>query len=634
MSVDVRGPDGKITRFPDGTDDATINRVMASVYAKKAAPKQKSVARELWDGTVNKVAGMVQGRASVVDMLAQGTGKLMAATTKPLEYAADAVGAEKLASGVRYVNNALANPPTIGGAVEAIAPTPQDTLGKADRIAAQLVGSLGTGREINALLSAPKVNLLPTNVPKGFRAPPKPGRNVPEAREIVAVGAREKVPVMTSDVRPPRTFMGQNVRSTGEKIPFAGTGGKRAAQQTARVEAVKNVLRDYGGDDTIKLFDDAPTAVDAVAKDLLAKRGKELGRFTAQKKGVIARLAKNERAVPVDITTTHIDDIITKLKGRNNTELNPLIAKLENYKTAFQNKSLAGIEDERALLGEAYKSPELAAVSKQADKIIRSLYAPLREDMGRFIRVHGAQGDYTKWKAANDRLAAMSGELENAAFKRVLRTSEMTPENVSSLIFSKNPSDVRRLVAGLSPSGQARAKTAVLQRAFDKAISADGGLSVERFVNNLDTLGSPIGVMFKGADRTRIEGLAKLLDATRRASAASAMPPTGVQNAPAVAGYTLGTLFGQAAIPIAAAGGFLARAYESAPVRNLLLGLGNAKPGSAAEAALLNRAAQAVAKVVAANVARTPSTAVNDVLPAIGRVAAESPDERPDDANQ
>lgn len=40
MSIPVRGPDGKITRFPAGTDDATINQVMSELYGsgEEAAP--------------------------------------------------------------------------------------------------------------------------------------------------------------------------------------------------------------------------------------------------------------------------------------------------------------------------------------------------------------------------------------------------------------------------------------------------------------------------------------------------------------------------------------------------------------------------------------------------------------------
>jgi len=36
--MDVRGPDGKVTRFPDGTPDETVHAVMGSIYPAKAPP--------------------------------------------------------------------------------------------------------------------------------------------------------------------------------------------------------------------------------------------------------------------------------------------------------------------------------------------------------------------------------------------------------------------------------------------------------------------------------------------------------------------------------------------------------------------------------------------------------------------
>lgn len=44
--MDVRGPDGKIVRFPDGTDAGKVNEVMSSIYAKpKAAPRAQTEAK-------------------------------------------------------------------------------------------------------------------------------------------------------------------------------------------------------------------------------------------------------------------------------------------------------------------------------------------------------------------------------------------------------------------------------------------------------------------------------------------------------------------------------------------------------------------------------------------------------------
>jgi len=46
--MDVRGPDGKIVRFPDGTDAGKVNEVMSSIYAKpKAAPRASGTLGQL-----------------------------------------------------------------------------------------------------------------------------------------------------------------------------------------------------------------------------------------------------------------------------------------------------------------------------------------------------------------------------------------------------------------------------------------------------------------------------------------------------------------------------------------------------------------------------------------------------------
>lgn len=57
-------------------------------------------------------------------------------------------------------------------------------------------------------------------------------------REAEAAG----VPLMASDVVPPRTFAGRFMQAMGEKIPFAGTGGMRSAQQEARQADRKSVV--------------------------------------------------------------------------------------------------------------------------------------------------------------------------------------------------------------------------------------------------------------------------------------------------------------------------------------------------------------------------------------------------------
>jgi hypothetical protein len=111
---------------------------------------------------------------------------------------------------------------------------------------------------------------------------------------------------MTSDVVPPRTFASKWLQTIGERIPGAGTGGVRRAQQTERIEAVRNVLREFGADDAARAADD-------VMKDLATKRGADLAKYTGLKTEVIERLGETG-IVPMTKTVQAIDEQIAKLQ--------------------------------------------------------------------------------------------------------------------------------------------------------------------------------------------------------------------------------------------------------------------------------------------------------------------------------
>lgn len=556
-----------------------------------------SLGRQAFDAVINPVAGFAEGAVALPDYAAKSVGTIAAL---PFELA-----------GNDYVANALRNPLQVGQLIEEAVPVPQDWNGWSARQVARLGGgALGMPVKSTNALTEIFAGKPPPTLPGGMNAL----RTIPNAKDVVREGEEAGINVLTSDVRPPRTFMGKTAQSIGEKIPFVGTGGRRAKQQIQRVQAVKDVLREYGGDDVANLFDDAPSAVEGVAKDLVERRSSQLTRLKAAKDAVIDKFTG---PVSTPNAIRALDEQIARLKGINDDVYSDVIGRLESFKAQISSgKTLRQIEGNRAILGDMFKDPSLAAAKNEGQKAIDAIYNPLREDMGQFIKANGARADFGRWKGANDQLSAMAGELKSGAFKNLLNNAETTPENAGKLLFSQKASDVQRLVANLSPAGRAKAQAAILQRAFDKAVSADSGLSVERFVNNLDSLSSSVGVAFKGADKERIAGLARVLDATRRASGASAMPPTGVQNVPVAGGYALGALFGQAAIPVAALGGTVARIYESAPVRSLLLELARTKPGSRQEGVLMGRVAKMVAPMLA-------NSAANDVASPVARMAAE-----------
>lgn len=502
-------------------------------------------------------------------------------------------GAERLLTGAgRQVAGAMAAQPraqvsgggAAGGSSQAVA---EAGGGMGAQIGAALVGGALGGRAGGLDVQAPSAALPPA------------------VREAEEAGVR----VLTTDVIPPTTFAGRWLQRTGEMIPFAGTGGMRADQQQERIDAAVDLLRNYG----VAEASAADTAaISAVAKDLLGRRSELLTRYSGMKNDVISSL---QDAGPVDVTRTvaAIDGEIAALRGLRSEAYAPVIARLEDWKRAItgtrevtlpdgtvrleqRGQPLTNIEELRKQIGEAFKDPSLAAVRTTGEKALSRIYAPLREDMADFIKANGQRRDFDKWNIANRQLSSLADDLELGVMKRTLASGEATPEAIRSMLFSAKPSDIKALYRGLSAEGKRNARTAVLQEAFTRVGGKFDELSPDQFKRQLVRLAAPIGVFFSGQDLKAVEGLLRTLKMTERAGQAGVAPPTGVQNLPVLGGTALVDLFGGAgaATGSAATIGGLARIYESAPVRNLLLKLPQVASGSREETELLNRLTAAI----------------------------------------
>jgi hypothetical protein len=445
----------------------------------------------------------------------------------------------------------------------------------AGEIAASLLGGVAGG-------AAASRAMAPTRAPSP----------APRVQPIVEEAGRRGVPVMTSDVVPPETFIGKAGQRLGERIPIAGTGPLRAEQQQARIEAVRNVLRDFGADDAANLSDD-------IMKDLASKRSGEIQKYASSKKEVINRLA-DKGEVPVPRALAAIDDQISDLTRRRTEGSDEAIQRLQQIKTDVQNRDLFQIE--------AYRQDELSKIFKDdparpmsiaardaGEKALRAIYGPVREDMIDFIKKTGERRDVDKFMVANKRLSETANELKMASLKSVLKSGEATSEVVNRLLFSQKPSEVRQLYTSLTPSGRATARASILSQAAEKAKFElqDGTrmFSPEKFNAEIKRLQPQIGVFFRGDDLKQVEGLSRVLNLTRRAGEAGVATATGQETVPFVAGSALQSFLGSFGGTLAAAGGIglTARIYESAPVRNLMMKLGATKRGSAEEAAITKR---------------------------------------------
>jgi hypothetical protein len=399
-------------------------------------------------------------------------------------------------------------------------------------------------------------------------------------REAEAAG----VPLMSSDVVPPRTFAGRFMQATGEKIPIAGTGGMRSAQQEARQAAVKNLVEDFGADVGTK-FDER------VAADLLKKRSGLLTRYTDMKQR--AMQSAGTAPVAVNRAVAQIDQELADLAAMGPAaERTGVVSLLEDFKASLQGQPITRLDEVRKLLGDQITSPQLGVPRDLAAKIPSRVYAALRQDMAEHIKQQGGDRAAREWTVANGSLSSLMRETDNGRLKLALNTGSETPETVRALLFSTKPSDMRALYRNLTPQGRQAAQAAVLQKALQDA-ARDGldNLSPKVFANQLRKLGDQVGVFFPEVDREKVEGLRRVLIATQRAGEAAAAPPTGVQAVPFFGGAFLADMLGGAGAATAGAvtAGGLARVLESKPMRGLLIKMAATKPGSAEEASLLKR---------------------------------------------
>ena len=469
--------------------------------------------------------------------------------------------------------------PVAAGVGEAIAAQP----------AAQIAGGAGAGlagQAAEELGAGPAVQIA-ASLAGGITGAKVAGlRVVPQPKQLpsdIKVAREAGIDVLTTDVVPPRTFAGKWLQATGERIPLVGAGEVRKGQQKQRIDAIKGLLDDYGVAEVDNLSDD-------IMKNLATKRADDISKYATMKREVIDQIGERKYTVEVFKTTDTIDDQISQLKKLKTREVEPVIARLEDWKVSLQDQTLPNIEALRKQIGESFKAPEMTAVRSVGEKALNSIYGSLRDDMGDFIKTYGQRRDFNKWQLANKRLSTLAGELKMGTLKSVLKSGEATPEVVERMLFSKKPSEVKQLYAGLTQEGKASARVAIIAKAADKA----GGLeniSPAKFTNEVKKMGKTTGIFFKGEELNRLNGLTRALDITRRAATAAEMPATGVQLALPVGAAILADILGGAGAATAAGltVGGMTRLYESAPIRNLLMKLPQTIKGSPEEAKMFKR---------------------------------------------
>ena len=422
-------------------------------------------------------------------------------------------------------------------------------------------------------------------------------------KDTVEEATASGVPVLTSDVRPPSTFAGKWLQKTSETIPVIGTGSIRKGQQDSRAEAVLDLARSYG-----IVIGDNLDFVSNVTKDLLRKRGSDLKKYSTAKKAVINSEQLNEAGtVDVSRTVSAIDQEIDRLSRLRSAEFAPVIERLKDWKSALvglktiklrsgktetinEGQNLQNIEMLRKQIGQSFESPDMASARVIGQESLNRIYGPLREDMRSFIQTFGVKNDIKRFDTSNARLSQLAGDLDNSVFKNIVKKGEITPENLSRMLFSKKPSDVKLIYKNLDQVGKANAKSAIIAEMFKKSVNADGSVSPEVFKSQIQKMSNPLGIFFEGKDLDSIEGLSRILALTRRASEANISPATGAQlQIPIITAFLTQTFGVAQGLATYGSIGAIAQVLESPAVRNILTKLPKVSAGSPQEANLVKR---------------------------------------------
>lgn len=415
---------------------------------------------------------------------------------------------------------------------------------------------------------------------------PAPGRFAGQQispEQIIAAGQQANIPVMTSDVIPPRTRVAQLTQAAGEVMPL-GTAGMRREQQVARETAVEDLLAEYG----VKVDDNIASEV---VNNVNQSRAATINRYSGMKDGVIRQFA-GRGDVPVPKSVAAIDSLLANLQTENlPKQLGPLISDLQDVRASLTGPGdLPKIEANRKTLFDLKGDPNLASISDKSEKAFQQVYTALNDDMGEYIKANGTAKDFNLWKAANTKLARTADELRVGSLKNVLNKGEFDPTLVTKMLTSSKPAEVRTLFTNLNKDGRENARLLLIQDAAKRAMNKEtGDIDPNKFAREVMGLSDNFSQFFGASDMRRVKGLAEVLRATSRAQSAQFLPRTGEQLMPVAtmgAFGGVGTLLGLSVpqgMALSAGFGAMKRFYESKPARDLLLRISQASGSKKAE---------------------------------------------------
>lgn len=592
---------GKTFTFPDGTSTEDIGTAIDEYFAGQAVQQQTvnqannepareepslmqqagdwltggqsagQIAEQAGRGLVNIPFDVLQGGASLINAISQGLGgpKVLDDVYRPVDRPTDPYAqAGETIGGYLVPGVGTAGSMAIGSLAEAA--------NQKGDFAQNAAKNAGVNLAAQGVLSA-----AAKGIGRGITA--VRGEISPADQQLLKRAAAADVPVMTSDVVPPKTKLGNQLQGYSEGV-IAGTGPMRAAQQDARTKLVNRFTEKYGDYDPSVVVDSLKSGV-AREKSLAKSKLNNLsGRMVGKPVDTSGAIRAIDGAV----------NELGKLKGVSDTQT---ISALNDYKNAIQE--ITNGDDAFELLDKLRTQFRIdvkgdrTVLPSMSQTMVDRVYNSLTNSLSKSIAKGLSPKDASAWRAGKADYAKMATHATQTRLKNVLNKGDLTPEAVNTIVYGQYGSDIARLYGKLDQKGKDMLRAAYISKIADKV-----GDSPQKMMTELGKLqkqanGQVFKTVFGGKNGKEIEGMLSILDATKRASEANVVTKTGMTLAPLV--RVIGNLKTGGALLAGETGiGLMSRVYESPMARNALLRLANTKAGTPAYERALNNAANAI----------------------------------------
>ncbi|EEC1060531.1 DNA transfer protein [Salmonella enterica subsp. enterica] len=615
---------GKTFTFPDGTSTEDIGTAIDEYFAGQAVQQQTvnqannepareepslmqqagdwltggqsagQIAEQAGRGLVNIPFDVLQGGASLINAISQGLGgpKVLDDVYRPVDRPTDPYAQEGEAIGGYLMP--LGTAAKAAGVVE----KSPGVINAVSNNVNMLTGSLAEagnqdGDFADNALKNYAINLGAQGLLSG--AAKAVGRGVtafrgemaPEAKKLIDTAEGMGVTPMTSDMIKPGNAFTRGLMQGGEGA-LLGTGGKRAEQYATRSKLLGDYFDRVGGynpDNIVKSLTSTvggrKNAAGAVRDDIVNRMGSAPVGTTNSINAIdtnIARLEKLGTSADPRLLTA-----LKNLKGELNSG-NVDFDLLQQHRTAFRTN----------VQGDAMVFPNQA---KAATNMVEN--AMTRDLRNAVVKSLGPQ-DAAKYLKSNSDFANIYNKVLNKRISNTLNkaSSEYTPELINTVVFSRKPSDIKRIWGALDEKGKGAMRAAYISKIAEKA-----GDSPAKFITEVNKLkrqagGEIYNTVFNGQHMKELNALHDVLRETARADTAGVVTQTGQSLANNIR-LGAGLFSGGTSIGGEAGFGLMMRLYESKPARNMLLRLANTKPGTPAYERALNQAAIAVRPLLA-----------------------------------